>query len=190
MRPAAPLLLAAVALLAYACSQQAPAAPSPAADRGAASAVPGADASVQSEGATPLTATIKFGHDGVGSGYPPPAGHDQSGHAVDTLIPTTVVIKQGGTVYFETFGVHQLAIYNPGKRPEDVNVAVLTAPPAGCPPVPLINDPVNRLAFISKPCGPPVTLSYTFANKGRHLVICAFVFHFVDFKMYGWVNVM
>lgn len=179
-----------LALLAYACSQQAPATPTPVADRGASSAVEaGAGAPVSPASADPMTATVKFGHAGVGTTFPPTSGHDESGHAIDSLVPVTVVIKEGGTVNFETFGVHQLAIYAPGKRPEDVNIGLLTAAPAGCPPVPLIDDPVDRLAFISRPCGPPATLSHAFPDKGRHLVICSFLVHFVEFQMYGWVIV-
>jgi hypothetical protein len=180
-----------IALLAYACSQQAPVTPTPVADRSGSPAAEasGAGAPVSPSGADPMTATVKFGHAGVGTTFPPTAEHDQSGHAIDSLVPVTVVIKAGGTVNFDTFGVHQLAIYAPGKRPEDVDVDNLTAAPAGCPPVPLINDPVDRIAFISRPCGPPVTLSYTFPDPGRHLVICTFRIHFVEFQMYGWVIV-
>ena len=30
---------------------------------------------------SPLGATVRFGNDTVGSGFPTPSGHDQSGHA-------------------------------------------------------------------------------------------------------------
>lgn len=174
------------ALTATACSQQAPVRPSPSSEAAGAALSAGGPAAAA---ATPMTATIKFGHAGVGSGFPPPEEHDQSGHAADKLVPSTVVIATGGTVTFETFGVHQIAIYEPGTRPEDIDTSQVTAAPAGCPPIPLIDDATNRVATINKPCGPPVTLSYTFTSPGRYLVICSFLPHFVDFRMYGWVIV-
>ena len=49
---------------------------------------------------SPLSARVRFGNDTVGSGFPTPSGHDNSGHARDNLIPRPAVIDQGGTVTF------------------------------------------------------------------------------------------
>jgi len=139
----------------------------------------------------PLSATVEFGQANVGSPFPPPSGHDQSSNAKDNLVPRTVVISQGGTVTFDTFGVHQVAIYGPGTEPEDIDATIVAAPLPGCPSIPLINDPLNRVALLgAQPCaGGPTTVSYTFNEPGRYLIICVFGPHFTDFDMYGWVIV-
>ena len=143
-------------------------------------------------GDPPDTATMQFGKD-VGSPFPPTSGHDQSSHAKDSLVPRQVVISQGGTVTFNIVGaaVHQIAIYQPGTQASDIDTTNLTAGGAGCPPVPLINDPVGRVAVLdAQPCaGGATTLTFTFNDPGRYLVICTFLPHFQDFDMYGWVTV-
>ncbi len=141
---------------------------------------------------TPRSATVQFGLENVGSGFPPASGHDRSGHANDTLVPGTVVIDKGGTVTFNLVGIHQIAIYEPGKTPDDVVTAPTVAMPAGCPPLPpfRIDDPAGRIAINgSNPtgCGPR-TYTHTFDAPGRYLVICEVLPHF-DIKMYGWVIV-
>lgn len=87
--------------------------------------------------------------------------------------------------------VHQVAIYDDGTGPEDIDTSILLPPPpAPCPPVPLINDPNNRLAFLSTQLcngGDPAP-TYTFNEPGRYFVICAFLPHF-NVQMYGWVVV-
>jgi len=113
-----------------------------------------------------------------------------------------VTIKVGGTVNFIIAGLHQIAVYAPGIKPEDVN-AGLTRPTQGVPPnVPLINDPVGRLYAGLDPStvhgGPPTPRLplldrvevVQFAHKGRHLVICSVLTHFVNDDMYGWVKVV
>jgi plastocyanin len=141
---------------------------------------------------TPLTAVVKFGKPNTGSPFPPPSGHDQSGHARDSLTPGTVVIDATGSVRFELPpDVHQIAIYDNGKGPGDVNTnALLVAPnlPSGCPPVPLINDSVMRLAFQTHACFQPWSYTHTFPTAGKYLVICTFLPHF-QVGMYGWVTV-
>jgi plastocyanin len=139
-----------------------------------------------------LSATVQFGLPDVGSGFPPAEGHDQSGHAADTRVPSTVVIDPGGTVTFNAVGIHQIAIYEPGKTPEDVDTSTTVAMPAGCPPLPpfRINDPAGRIAINgSNPvgCGPR-TYTHTFSDPGKYLVICEVLPHF-EIKMYGWVVV-
>jgi len=170
--------LLSLGLLTAACTQQAASRLAPSVGTGDSLAL-----------STPLAATIQFGQPNVGSPFPAPSGHDQSSHAKDNLVPRTVVIDRGGTVTFKTFGVHQVAIYDDGTTPDDIDVSIVAALPAGCPPVPMINDPTDRVALISRPCGPAATLTYTFANPGRYLVICAFQPHFALFDMYGWVEV-
>jgi plastocyanin len=175
-----PVLLLVLALAA-ACSQPG-STPSPTA--------PGA--SLAAKASSPDSATVRFGNDSVGSWYPPPSGHDQSGHGRDNLIPRTAVIDQGGTVTFVIGGpVHQVSIYKDGTTPEQVSLAG-AAPKAGCGPAPFIpgtGDP-NLLAVLGEPIckGGAATVSYKFDKPGRYLVICAFVPHF-DVGMYGWVEV-
>ena len=140
-----------------------------------------------------MTATVQFGQANVGSGFPPTSGHDQSAHAVDNMVPRTVVIDRGGTVTFNTFGVHEVAIYAPGTNPEDIDTSDLVLTPAGCPkpmgaPL-LIDDDTNRVALYAQPCGPaPRQVTHQFDEPGRYLVICAFLPHF-EVGMYGWVIV-
>jgi plastocyanin len=138
---------------------------------------------------TPLTATVQFGQPNVGSPFPPPSGHDASGHAKDNLVPRTVVIKTGGTVTFNTFEVHQVAIYDAGTEPEDINTSIVRGTPClGNAPL-LINDATDRLAVFDQPCaGGPASPSYTFTEPGRYLVICSFLPHF-ELQMWGWVIV-
>lgn len=142
----------------------------------------------QGGGSSPLAATIQFGQVDVGSLFPPASEHDQSAHAKDNLLPRTVVIDQGGTVTFEVpAGVHQIAIYAPGTKPEDIDTTNLVALCPG-PTRRLINDPANRVALITHACGSSWQAQYTFNIPGRYFVICAFLPHF-DVGMYGWVEV-
>ena len=140
--------------------------------------------------ATPSSATVQFGQANVGSGFPPPSGHDQSAHAVDNMVPRTVVIDKGGTVTFNTLGVHEVAIYAPGTDPDDIDTTVLKLMPAGCPqfaPL-LMDDATNRIALYEQACGGIRQVQHTFTEPGRYLVICAFLPHF-EVQMYGWVEV-
>jgi plastocyanin len=175
------------ALFAVTCSQQSSLTPAP-----SSVAAAGSGAAAAQGGALPLTASIEFGRDDVGSPFPPPLGHDGSGHAMDKLFPRTVVIGVGGTVTFTTFGVHEIALYKPGTLPEDINTSLVDPPsPPPCPPVPYINDPHNRIAVLGDaPCEHgPTTVQHRFTQAGKYLVICNFLPHFVDSNMYGWVEV-
>lgn len=137
---------------------------------------------------TPLAATMRFGQSDVGSPFPPSAAHDQSPHAKDNVVPRTVVIDRGGTVTFDVpAGVHQIAIYAPGTKPEDINTAVLIPLCPGSTPR-VINDATNRVALITHACGSPWQAQYRFDTPGRYLVICAFLSHF-QVGMYGWIEV-
>jgi plastocyanin len=174
-------LIVVLALVAVACSQQGGTSPSPL------SVGPGLSA----QGGSAMSATIQFGQPNVGSPFPPVPPHDQSAHAKDNLVPREVVIDRGGTVTFNTFGVHQVAIYAPGTDPGDIDQTALgPGGAAPCPPVPLINDTDNRIAVLgAQPCaGGPTAPTYTFTQPGRYLVICTFLPHF-QVGMYGWVRV-
>jgi plastocyanin len=180
------LVLSVLAALASAsCVQQNPGQSSPA------STAPSAVLDLQ-PAALSLSASVDFGRDDLGSPFPPPSGHDQSGHSRDSLFPQEVVIDKGGTVTFVMgfSGVHEAAIYAPGTSPKDINASLLAPPAAGCPPVPTINDPNHRIAIVAdQVCegGNPAP-SWTFNTPGRYLVICTFLPHF-QAGMYGWVTV-
>ena len=182
-----------LAILVEACSDYSPIRPTRIGDAGAAVTNAAATGGLmplsgQHSGSSALAATIQFGQPDVGSPFPPSAEHDESAHAKDNLVPRTVVINEGGTVTFDVpAGVHQIAIYAPGTKPEDINTAALIPL---CPgPTPrLINDPTNRVALITHACGSAWQAQYTFNTSGRYLVICAFLPHF-EVGMYGWVEV-
>jgi hypothetical protein len=112
------------------------------------------------------------------------------------VIPHVATIKEGGSVNFVIAGLHQVAVYGPGTRPENIDTTLIrpmqnppfNAPPVG--PLPLINDPNNRLYIGPDPSFLPLDRVEVvhFANPGRYLVICAFLFHFLD-NMFGYVRV-
>ena len=137
-------------------------------------------------------ATVQFGLVDVGSDFPPPTGHDQSAHASRTMVPGTVVIDVGDRVTFNIVNPHQISIYGPGKRPEDVDTSIRAAMPAGCPNPGgngRITDPDGLVASWADPCNAPrQPITYQFNVPGRYLVICSFDPHF-QIGMYGWVIV-
>ena len=189
-------VLALVAGGVVACTQtnsHSPSAPSAAiANPLAPGATSGASATQAAASQPVLSATIQFGRDTLGSPFPPPSGHDASGHSRDSLFPAEVVIDKGGTVTFimGASGVHEVAIYEPGTKPSDINTNLLAPPAPTCPPVPTINDPNHRVAIVSdQVCegGSPAP-TWTFTTPGRYLVICTFLPHFQT-GMYGWVTV-
>jgi hypothetical protein len=152
------------------------------------------------------TATVSFGQwrtDVPLDRYPPqppiPPPPPGNGHLV---IPHEVTIKVGGTVNYIIAGFHEVIVYAPGTQPEDIATG-LTRPSQGVPAgIPLINDPNNRLFAGEDPStvhgGPPTPTTplldrvevVQFSQKGRHLVICGVLPHFVIDKMWGWVNVV
>ncbi len=145
------------------------------------------------------SAVVQFGQANVGTTFAPDSGHDRSGHAVDSLVPAVVNIAAGGTVTFNVPpGVHQVAIYEPGTTPDDIDTGDVTtlAAFAGCAGPPVVNaplvidvldDPTLEAAY-PVPCFTPTTVTHQFEDAGRYLVICAFLPHSED-KMYGCVNV-
>ena len=177
-----------LALFAITCSQQSPSSPtlSPVASTVADSSDAGQRAGTLDK--TPLTATMQFGQVDVGSPFPPVPEHDGSAHAKDNVVPRTVVIRQNGTVTFNTFGVHRVTIYADGIEPEDLDTSNVGGVGGACPPV-YFNDPTNRLAVFTPPCaGGPTAPSFLFPKPGRYLVVCSFLPHF-EVQMWGWVIV-
>jgi len=190
--PRARILGPAITLLAFApllgaCDGSEPTGPNP---------MPVAASSVGGDETAAISlelATVRFGLTNVGSGFPPPSGHDRSGHANDTMVPGTVVIYKGGSVTFDIVNPHQVSIYGPGKRPEDVDTSIRATMPAGCPNPggnALITDPDGLVASWADPCNlPRQPITYQFSEPGRYLVICSFNPHF-QIGMYGWVIVL
>jgi plastocyanin len=143
------------------------------------------------------SASMEFGevtHD-VGSPFPPPSGHDQSGHAYDKVRPRTVVIAAGGSVTFDIGPFHQVSIYQAGTEPDDISIAFesLTSPF----PIPgfLIVSPAGRIASnnlttsLSFGTSTWTSPAGTFDTPGKYLVLCRVAPHFLGANMYGWVIV-
>ena len=201
MRKSCVISASLVAFLVAACSQSGsgPNAPTSPTATGATSGGSVAQVSGQGPVNSPLTATIQFGQVSVGSPFAPDPPHDASAHAKDNLVPRTVVIGSGGTVTFNVpAGVHQIAIYEPGTEPEDIDTTDLTslAAFAGCAGPPFVNAPLvidvlddpNLEAAYPVPCFEPTQVEHSFDGPGRYLVICSFLPHF-EVQMYGWVVV-
>jgi len=118
------------------------------------------------------------------------------------LVPFDVTIKEGGSVNFVIAGFHQVVVYAPGKKVDDVNQSVLLPIPGAPPFIGLIDDPDKRVyrgldprALSPAPPAAPNLLSQDrvealdFATRGTYLVICAVNVHFAA-GMYGWVKVV
>lgn len=140
----------------------------------------------------PLEATVNFGQEGVGSSANNPnglaRGHDESGEAVDNLVPRTAVISAGGEVLFDNAGgVHQVAIYGDGTSPDDIDIddKIAIPPFFGGVAKRFIDDDTNRLDKGSV----AGDLTFVFDEPGTYLIICTFDGHFVGRDMYGWVRV-
>jgi plastocyanin len=130
---------------------------------------------VTAMGAPATGAVMVFGNPDAGSNFPP-ATHDASLHAKWGIVPGTVVIDRGQKVTFNVNPGHRVGIYKPGTGPKDINVGTGN----------FILDATNRLALQA---APQPTISLTFHNPGRYLVICAVRRHFVLANQYGWVIV-
>jgi plastocyanin len=110
---------------------------------------------------------------------------------VHLLIPHTVTIKEGGSVNYIIAGFHQIAVYAPGTKPEDISTAVLIPIPGAPPEVGIIDDPENRIYRGLNPLTVPqdrVEVVH-FGKRGVYLVICTVSPHFAE-NMYGWVKVV
>ena len=105
------------------------------------------------------------------------------------LIPQEVKIKAGGAVNFIISGFHEPVIYDAGTQPGDINTALqLPIPPV---PVPLIDDPSNRIfrGVDPRTVSQDRVESVTFDKPGTYLVICSVFPHFVNDRMFGFVKV-
>jgi plastocyanin len=124
------------------------------------------------------------------------------------MTPQEVTIKAGGTVNFIISGFHQVLVYGPDTKPEDVSLAnpiVRTGLP------PLVNDANDRIYRGLDPASllmPPLPNTTTplqsiqdrveavqFQKAGRFLVICGVIPHFFvaatgEFVMFGYVRVL
>ena len=163
------------------------------------------------EGHRPLTgplasATVSFGAWPVGSveapldrTVTPLAPFAPNVHA---LLPWSVRIKEGGSVNFVLAGFHQVVVYAPPTKPDDIDTSVLLPIPGAPPVVGLIDDPRNRIyrgldprLLSPAPPAAPNLLSQDrvevvgFSERGTYLVICAVNVHFAD-GMFGWVSVI
>lgn len=119
---------------------------------------------------------------------------------VHALLPQTVTIKEGGSVNFVLAGFHQIAIYAPGKKQEDVDTGTLLPIPGAPATVGLIDDPAQRIyrgldprtlgsPTAPNPLGQDRVEVVGFAKRGLYLVICTVSVHFAD-GMIGWVRVI
>lgn len=122
------------------------------------------------------SATMVFGNNSVGSGCNFPCEDDASFHAVDKILPGAVSVRSGDTVDFIVAGFHQVAIYDVGTKPKDIEFNG---------PFPFVNDSDSRIAM----GGLTVDFSWTAAGPGKYLVICNIAPHFEEANMWGWVNV-
>jgi plastocyanin len=140
-----------------------------------------------------LEATVQFGlaPGDVGTDFFP-GSHDRSFHAYDNVRPQTVVIAAGGSVTFEISpAIHQVGIYGPGIRPEDIDVTEVEPVPV----LPFLTRITDDDGLVVR--GPDqqfagfewTTPPGTFDEPGIYIVICTTVVHFVGSNMYGWVIV-
>ncbi len=111
---------------------------------------------------------------------------------VHKMQPFTVKIKAGGSVNFVVSGFHQIAVYDDGVEPEDIDTSLIT-PTTGTPAgIPVINDPADRIYMGQDPSlvARDRVETVNFAEPGTYLVICGILPHFVNDSMYGWVKVI
>ena len=119
---------------------------------------------------------------------------------VHALLPQTVTIKEGGSVNFVLAGFHQVLVYAPGTKPEDINTSVLLPIPMAPAVVGLIDDSTNRIfrgldpRAVNTPATPNLLFQdrvevVGFSTSGTYLVICSVNVHFAD-GMFGWVKVI
>jgi len=130
----------------------------------------------------------------------PQSSPDINSHPVT---PQHVTIVAGGTVNFIIAGLHQIAVYDDGVQPSDINTT-LSAPDAPN----LIDDANKRIYRGLNPIplraaiavGTPSTIQHVvlrdrveavhFAKAGKYLAICTVRSHFVDHQMWGFVKVL
>ena len=136
------------------------------------------------------------------------AGLNTAGAANHHVLPDVIKVRAGGVVNFVVGGFHQIFVYNPGVKPEDLIVPPLPGQPGGNL---FINDlrnlyyhginPANAATPTgANPASPPNnsnirtntqnrTESVAFTTPGVYLVICNVNPHFQD-GMIAWVRVL
>lgn len=140
-------------------------------------------------------ATVSFGAwatspplDRFSTAPPPPAAN----HHV--VAPYVATIKAGGAVNFIIAGLHNVAVYADGTKPEDIDTSLLAPPPPpGKPAPPVIDDPEGRIyrgpdPRVLFPTVDRVEVVH-FNEPGTYLVICGVLPHFQE-GMYGYVRVV
>jgi hypothetical protein len=146
----------------------------------------------------PSEVIISFGRDDVGTEFFPPGEHDRSFHAKDKIRPRVVHLAAGGEVVFDMGSFHGVAIYEPGTTPDDIEISPATLEDLVLPFPPfllegfLINDPDGRVADRSPVSMAPMQWSPPegiFDEPGRYLVLCYVLPHFVEAKMYAYIEV-
>ena len=105
------------------------------------------------------------------------------------LLPNVVKIKAGDAVNFIISGLHNPQIYGDGTQPDDINTASPLPGVAGG----IINDANNRIYRGIDPNTQPPSRDRVevvlFSKPGTYLVICGVLNHFVDDRMFGFVEV-
>ena len=133
-----------------------------------------------------LAVTVMFG---AGLNTATPASNPANHH----VLPQTIHVKTGGVVNFVVAGFHQVFIYNPGMRAEDIIVPVSGT---------FIDDLFNLYYKGILPAGGPPGTAPTqnpsnaqnraepvsFSEPGTYLVICNVRGHFLN-GMYAYVIV-
>ncbi|NML16058.1 hypothetical protein [Azohydromonas caseinilytica] len=129
----------------------------------------------------PVSVTVSFGA-GLNTAQP---GNRANHH----ILPRWIRLRRGGVVNFVVAGFHQVTVYNPGKKDEDI----VPADPSGL----FVNDPNGRFYLGIAPAAPPEgsvnpsnavnrVESVSFPKSGTYLVICNVLPHFRD-GMYAYV---
>jgi hypothetical protein len=109
-------------------------------------------------------------------------------HNMLHILPNEVTIKAGGAVNFIISGFHLILVYDKGTQPGSIDVTdLITGGRAS-----LINDPTNRIYRGLDPDTQPFDRieAVHFPSRGRYLVICGVLPHFVNNGMFSFVNVL
>ena len=110
-----------------------------------------------------------------------PNASDTRNNNDHAMVPNIVTIKAGGSVNFIISGLHNIAIYDDGTEPEDINVNAVQFTTGTPNDVPIINDPAHR---IYRGLDPSLQARdrvevVEFLEPGTYLVICGVRPHFV-----------
>lgn len=106
------------------------------------------------------------------------------------MTPNVVRIKAGGTVNFIVSGFHNIAVYQDGTLPEDIDTTQLVTTTGVPNDIPIINDASGRIYRGLDPTLQPIDRVEVvrFDTPGTYLVICGILPHFTG-GMYGYVVV-